>query len=488
MDPQSSSKINFVSSSRKSEQAEISYLNGSSSKQAIEVSAANSQQSDGDHYLYTSASDMKVRSIPVSSRYGLCRDVNEFEKLNRVGEGTYGIVYRARDSRNGEIVALKKVRMELEKQTGGMPISGLREVSLLLSTSQHPNIVKLHEVVVGRKLTSVFLVMEFCAQDLASLLDNMPSPFSEPHVKCLMLQVFKGLAHLHSSFIVHRDLKVSNLLLTDRGVLKIADFGLARSFSIPLPKLTPKVVTLWYRSPELLFGASQHTTAIDLWSAGCILGELLSHKPLLPGKTELQQIDLIVNLLGAPTGKIWPGFNELPLIKKITLKHQPYNNLKQKFSWVSESGLFLLNSLLMFNPDKRSSAEDCLMSSYFREHPLPSDPSMMATFPEYRNKRHQSHHNTSSQDFAKQNSAQSVVTNLTSSQSHRKASKRNHDSQPEDTKQHRSSLSKHSKFGGAYSRASKPKSEKAPATVIDCTECATDNPVCSGTGQQCVPV
>ena len=145
---------------------------------------------DSDHYLYTGLGDLKVHKIPSESTYGSCRDVNEFEKLNRVGEGTYGIVYRATDSKSGAIVALKKVRMELEKHAGGMPLSGLREVSLLFSSlAPHPNIITLHDVVVGRKLTSLFLVMEYCAQDLASLLDNMPAPFSEPHVKCLMLQV-----------------------------------------------------------------------------------------------------------------------------------------------------------------------------------------------------------------------------------------------------------------------------------------------------------
>lgn len=206
------------------------------------------------------------------SQLGKCRFVSEFEKLNRIGEGTYGIVYRARDTKNDKVVALKKVRMEHEKD--GLPVSGLREISVLLSC-RHENIVHLREVVVGRSLESIFLAMEYCEQDLASLLDNMQAPFSESQVKCIVLQVLKGLRYLHHNFIVHRDLKVSNLLMTDKGCVKIADFGLARWFGLPLKPMTPKVVTLWYRAPELLLQAKTQTTSVDMWAAGCILGKKL---------------------------------------------------------------------------------------------------------------------------------------------------------------------------------------------------------------------
>lgn len=205
------------------------------------------------------------------------------------------MIDRARDSRNREIVALKRVRMQQEKD--GLPISGLREIQIL-KTCHHQNIVQLNEVVVGKSLDSIFISMEYCEQDLASLLDNMTQPFSEAQSKCLILQVLNGLKYLHTHFIIHRDLKVSNLLLTDKGCIKIADFGLARLYSNSQSKMTPNVVTLWYRAPELLFGATNHTTAIDMWAAGCILGELLLHKPLLPGKTEIQQIEMIIELLG----------------------------------------------------------------------------------------------------------------------------------------------------------------------------------------------
>lgn len=324
----------------------------------------------------------KVMEIPDEDLLGRCRFVSEFEKLNRIGEGTYGIVYRAKDTKTNAIVALKKVRMEHEKD--GFPVSSLREISILLSC-RHENIVQLNEVVVGRSLESIFLVMEYCEQDLASLLDNMQQPFTESQVKCIMLQVLKGLQYLHQRYIIHRDLKVSNLLMTDKGCVKIADFGLARIFSVPSKNMTPKVVTLWYRAPEILFGSKTHTTAIDMWAVGCILGELLSHRPLLPGRTEVHQIELIIELLGTPSKEIWPEFPTLPALKNFTLKKQPYNKIKPRFPWLTVAGLRLLNFLFMYDPLKRATAEECLKSTYFKEPPMPCDPQLMPTFPQHRN-------------------------------------------------------------------------------------------------------
>ncbi|XP_014675835.1 PREDICTED: cyclin-dependent kinase 10-like [Priapulus caudatus] len=317
-------------------------------------------------------------------RFGKCRPVTEFEKLDRLGEGTYGIVYRSRDTKSDEIVALKKMRMEREKD--GIPVSGLREINILLNLRQE-NIVQLKEVAVGKSLDSIFLVMEYCEQDLASLLDNMNSPFSESQVKCIMLQVFTGLDYLHRNYIVHRDLKVSNLLMTDKGCVKIADFGLARKFSLPVDMefpMTPHVVTLWYRAPELLLGAKTQTTAIDVWAAGCILGELLAHKPLLPGRSEIHQLELIITLLGSPSEHIWPDFLQLPLMKNFTLKQQPYNNMRHTFPWLSEAGLRLLNALFIYDPRQRATAEESLENSYFKEPPYSCEPELMPSYPQHR--------------------------------------------------------------------------------------------------------
>ncbi|KAK6038494.1 kinase domain protein, partial [Cooperia oncophora] len=222
--------------------------------------------------------------------YGACRSVNEFVKLNRIGEGTYGIVYRARDSKSGQVVALKKVRVDSKMSAQmGISDSALREI-VLLKKLRHENIVELKEVAVSRDPQGMFLVMEYCEQDLAKLLDEMVHPFTEPQVKCLMQQLFRALNYMHSHYVLHRDLKVSNLLLTSHGILKVADFGLARVFGDPDMSMTPRVITLWYRCPELLFGSKTQTAGIDQWAAGCILGELLLHRPLLPGKSDMEQV------------------------------------------------------------------------------------------------------------------------------------------------------------------------------------------------------
>lgn len=313
--------------------------------------------------------------------YGKCRNVTEFEKLNRIGEGSYGIVYRVRDTVHEKILALKKLLLH----NNALTRTELREVNGM-TKCRHENIVQLKEVVVGKSLTSIFLVMEYCEQDLASLQDNIETPFTESHVKCIILQVLKGLNYLHSNFIIHRDLKPSNLLLNDKGCVKIADFGLARFYQVPTTPMTPKVVTLWYRAPELILHSSKYSTAIDMWALGCILGELLDKKPLLPGKTEIMQMNLIIDLLGNPSENIWSGYSELERLQEVyTFKEQPYNNLKHRFSWLSPAGLRLLNFLFMYDPEERATARECLLSSYFKEAPLACEPKMMPTYPQHRN-------------------------------------------------------------------------------------------------------
>ncbi|XP_058102222.1 cyclin-dependent kinase G-2 isoform X2 [Magnolia sinica] len=248
-----------------------------------------------------------------------CRSVDEFERLNKIDEGTYGVVYRAKDKKTGEIVALKKVKMEKERE--GFPLTSLREINILLSF-YHPSIVDVKEVVVGSSLDSIFMVMEYMEHDLKGLMETMKQPFSQSEVKCLMLQLLEGVKYLHDNWVLHRDLKTSNLLLNNRGELKICDFGLSRQYGSPLKPYTHLVVTLWYRAPELLLGAKQYSTAIDMWSLGCIMAELLAKEPLFNGKTEFDQLDKIFRTLGTPSAKIWPEFVELPGVK-VNFVKQP---------------------------------------------------------------------------------------------------------------------------------------------------------------------
>ncbi|XP_038992375.1 cyclin-dependent kinase G-2-like isoform X1 [Hibiscus syriacus] len=314
-----------------------------------------------------------------------CRSVDEFERLNKIDEGTYGVVYRARDKKTGEIVALKKVKMEKERE--GFPLTSLREINILLSF-HHPSVVDVKEVVVGSSLDSIFMVMEYMEHDLKGLMETIKQPFSQSEVKCLMLQLLEGVKYLHDNWVLHRDLKTSNLLLNNQGELKICDFGLARQYGIPLKPYTHLVVTLWYRAPELLLGARQYSTAIDMWSLGCIMAELLSKEALFSGKTEFDQLDKIFRTLGTPNETIWPGFSKLPGVKVNFVKHQ-YNLLRKKFPAtsftgtpvLSDAGFDLLNKLLTYDPEKRITAEDALNHEWFREVPLPKTKAFMPTFP-----------------------------------------------------------------------------------------------------------
>nr|XP_008123242.1 PREDICTED: cyclin-dependent kinase 11B isoform X2 [Anolis carolinensis] len=308
-----------------------------------------------------------------------CRSVEEFQCLNRIEEGTYGVVYRAKDKKTDEIVALKRLKMEKEKE--GFPITSLREINTILK-AQHPNIVTVREIVVGSNMDKIYIVMNYVEHDLKSLMETMKQPFLPGEVKTLMIQLLRGVKHLHDNWILHRDLKTSNLLLSHAGILKVGDFGLAREYGSPLKPYTPVVVTLWYRAPELLLGAKEYSTAIDMWSVGCIFGELLTQKPLFPGKSEIDQINKVFKDLGTPSEKIWPGYNELPAVKKMTFTEYPYNNLRKRFgALLSDQGFDLMNKFLTYFPGRRITAEDGLKHEYFRETPLPIDPSMFPTWP-----------------------------------------------------------------------------------------------------------
>ncbi|XP_058791461.1 cyclin-dependent kinase 11B-like isoform X2 [Phymastichus coffea] len=311
-----------------------------------------------------------------------CRSVEEYRCLNKIAEGTYGVVYRAEDRRTKEIVALKRLKMEKEKE--GFPITSLREINTLLK-AQHPNIVTVREIVVGSNMDKIFIVMDYVEHDLKSLMETMKSKnhcFSSGEIKCLMQQILRAVAHLHDNWILHRDLKTSNLLLSHKGILKVGDFGLAREYGSPLKYYTSMVVTLWYRAPELLLGSKQYSTPIDMWSVGCIFAELVKMEAYFPGKSDIDLINMIYRELGTPTDKIWPGYSKLPLVKKINFAQHPVNNIKSRFRLqLSDLGMELLNKLLTYDPMKRITAEAALEHGYFKESPQPIDPALFPTYP-----------------------------------------------------------------------------------------------------------
>lgn len=336
---------------------------------------------ESNHQPAAPAYDIRNDLPPyLPSIYG-CRNVEEFQCMNRIEEGTYGVVYRARDKKTNEIVALKRLKMEREKE--GFPITSLREINTIL-ISQHQNVVHVREIVVGSNIDKIFIVMDFVEHDMKALMETMRQKnqvFLPGEVKCLMTQLLSAVAHLHDNWILHRDLKTSNLLLSHNGVLKVGDFGLAREYGSPLKPYTPIVVTLWYRAPELLLGIKEYSTFIDCWSIGCIFGEFLLMNPLFAGKSEIEQLNKIFKLLGTPNEKIWPGYNSLPNVQKFV--DYPVSNFRNKFprEMLSDKGLNLLRQFLSYDPKQRISCDAALRHQYFDETPLAIDPSMFPTWP-----------------------------------------------------------------------------------------------------------
>ncbi|KAH9968794.1 Pkinase-domain-containing protein [Russula dissimulans] len=308
------------------------------------------------------------------------RSVYSYEKLNSIEEGSYGVVFRARDKQTGDIVALKKLKLDEEKY--GFPITALREINALM-VCRHENVVGIREVVVGETLTQVFIVMDFIEHDLKTLLTLMPSPFLQSEIKTLMLQLLSAVSHCHSNWILHRDLKTSNLLMNNRGTIKVADFGLARRYGDPVGVggMTQLVVTLWYRAPEILLGAKTYSTAVDMWSVGCIFAELLLKEPLFQAKAEIELISMIFKLLGPPTNESWPEYSSLPLAKTITPPSPQPHQFRQRFPFLTVAGIDLLSSLLTYDPERRISAEEALQHPYFSEAPVPKHPDMFGSFP-----------------------------------------------------------------------------------------------------------
>jgi cyclin-dependent kinase 5 len=287
----------------------------------------------------------------------------KYEKLGKIGEGTYGTVYKAKNTETHAIVALKMVRLDDEDE--GVPSSALREICLLKEL-RHPNIVMLYDVVHSdNRLTLVF---EYCDQDLKKFFDACNGEIEEKTVRTLMQQLLQGLSFCHAHNVLHRDLKPQNLLINNRNMqLKLADFGLARAFGIPVRCYSAEVVTLWYRPPDVLFGAKLYSCEIDLWSAGCIFAEIANGgKPLFPGADVDDQLKRIFRLLGTPTEETWPSMTHLPDFKLMPF-YQPAMPLSQAVPNLNSNGIDLLQRLLVCNPAHRISADNALRHAYFTQ-------------------------------------------------------------------------------------------------------------------------
>ncbi|XP_030522603.1 probable serine/threonine-protein kinase At1g09600 [Rhodamnia argentea] len=320
-----------------------------------------------------------LTSVAADAIRGLVpRKAESFKKLNQIGQGTYSTVYKARDLETGKIVAMKKVRFANMDPESVRFMA--REIHILRKLD-HPNIMKLEGIVTSRISGSLYLVFEYMEHDLAGLIARPGVKLSEPQIKCFMQQLLRGLEHCHKRGVLHRDIKGSNLLISNDGVLKIGDFGLATFFQPDQQQpLTSRVVTLWYRAPELLLGATEYGVAVDLWSTGCILAELFAGEPIMPGRTEVEQLHKIFKLCGSPSEDYWWN-TRFPQATSFRTQQHHKRRVAEKFKDFPSSALALIEKLLAMEPKERGSADSALKSEFFMTKPLPCDTSSLPKYP-----------------------------------------------------------------------------------------------------------
>ncbi|KAK4252071.1 kinase-like domain-containing protein [Corynascus novoguineensis] len=290
------------------------------------------------------------------------RHAASFQQLEKLGEGTYATVFKGRNRQTGELVALKEIHLDSEE---GTPSTAIREISLMKEL-KHENIVALHDVI--HTENKLMLVFEYMDGDLKKYMDTQGDrgALKPPVIKSFMYQLLKGIDFCHKNRVLHRDLKPQNLLINSKGQLKLGDFGLARAFGIPVNTFSNEVVTLWYRAPDVLLGSRTYNTSIDIWSAGCIMAEMFSGRPLFPGTTNEDQIIRIFRIMGTPSERTWPGLSQFPEYKTTWQMYatQPLSSILPQIDPV---GIDLLQRLLQLRPELRLSAAEALAHPWFSD-------------------------------------------------------------------------------------------------------------------------
>ncbi|QSS56399.1 cyclin-dependent protein kinase PhoA [Histoplasma capsulatum var. duboisii H88] len=283
---------------------------------------------------------------------------SSFQRLEKLGEGTYATVYKGRNRQTAQMVALKEIHLDSEE---GTPSTAIREISLMKEL-KHENILSLYDII--HTENKLMLVFEFMDKDLKKYMEVRNNQLECATIKDFMHQLLRGVAFCHHNRILHRDLKPQNLLINANGQLKLADFGLARAFGIPVNTFSHEVVTLWYRAPDVLLGSRMYNTSIDIWSAGCIMAEMYAGRPLFPGSTNEDQLQKIFRLMGTPSERSWPGISQFPEYKPNFLVYAA-QDLSLILPRIDNLGLDLLNRMLQLRPEMRVSAADALRHPWF---------------------------------------------------------------------------------------------------------------------------
>ncbi|XP_057288302.1 cyclin-dependent kinase 20 [Pezoporus wallicus] len=288
--------------------------------------------------------------------------MDQYILLGRIGEGAHGVVFKAKDRKTGELVALKKI--PLRRPEEGLPPQTLREIKALRHIEEHPHVVRLGAVFAAGP--AVVLALELLVGDLGGLLRSAPAPLAPPRVRALLAMTLRGLSHCHRHHVMHRDLKPANLLLDAHGRLKLGDLGLARVLGPPCTRpYSHQVATRWYRAPELLYGARDYDEGVDIWAVGCIFGELLNLSPLFPGDNDIEQLCCVLRALGTPSPSAWPELRALPDYPKLRFARWAPAPLERLVPGAGPLARDLLRRLLRMRPARRPRADQALLHPYF---------------------------------------------------------------------------------------------------------------------------
>lgn len=349
----------------------------------------------------TGESFIQLKAREDEKVYGCTKFLNHYKEDKKLGQGTFGEVFKGIHLETQRKVAMKRILINMEKDL--FPITAQREITIIKKLS-HRNVIKLLEMVhdfppstnqhaqiasqddptIPKPMKSFYMVLPYMVADLSGVLHNPRMTLQMADIKNMMLQILEGLNYIHCCKFMHRDIKTANILIDHNGILKIADFGLARLYYGSPPNLkypggagtgakyTSVVVTRWYRAPELVLGDKYYTTAVDIWGVGCVFAEFFEKKPILQGTSDIDQGHVIFKLLGTPTEEDWEMAKYLPGKELLFTKYK--STLKERFgNHLNDTGLHFLEKLLALDPMKRYTTMSAKLDPFFTEEPLPSE-------------------------------------------------------------------------------------------------------------------